>query len=111
MTPVDAVAAEARANPHATALHPYNELDAEVVRLHGAMLDDRRRTRSFIAAIEAAVRPGDVVVEIGTGTGVLAVAAARAGARRVYALESANMAAWARRIFAANRVSDRATLV
>ena len=41
------------------------------------MLDDRRRTEGFLAAIRQVVRPGDVVVDIGTGTTVLATAAAR----------------------------------
>lgn len=48
--------------------------------IHIAMLNDRLRTETFIRGIEAVVRPGDVVVDIGTGSGVMAVAAARAGA-------------------------------
>lgn len=90
---------------------PRSELDADVVRQHIAMLDDRGRTTSFINAVKATVRPGDIVLEIGTGTGVLAVAAARAGARRVYAVEAANMAPWARRIFQASGVADHVTMV
>ena len=97
--------------PACQGLHASNELDADAVRLHSAMLDDRRRTTAFIDAVSRTVRPGDVVLEIGTGTGVLAVAAARAGARRVYAVEAANMAAWASQIFDANGVSDRVVLV
>jgi hypothetical protein len=46
-----------------------------------------------------------------TGTGFLSVAPAQAGAERVYALECANMAPWARRIFDANGVADRVRLV
>ncbi len=47
---------------------------------HARMLHDERRTGDYLAAIAAAVRPGDVVLDIGTGSGVFAVAAARAGA-------------------------------
>jgi hypothetical protein len=42
---------------------------------HISMLNDRARTGSYLDAIQEVVRPGDVVVELGTGTGVLAVAA------------------------------------
>jgi Ribosomal protein L11 methyltransferase (PrmA) len=80
-------------------------------RSHIEMLDDRARTEAFVAAVEATVQPGDVVVDIGTGTGILAMAAARAGAARVYAIEAGAIADAAERVFAANRVSDRVTLV
>ena len=78
---------------------------------HARMLHDDRRTRDYLAAISAAVRPGDVVLDIGTGSGVLAVAAARAGARRVYAVEASDIAEVAARVFAANGVADTVTLV
>ncbi len=78
---------------------------------HIAMLNDRARTEPFIAAINATVRPDDVVVDIGTGTGVLALAAARAGARHVYAIESTEMGRTARELFIANGFGDRITLL
>jgi len=78
---------------------------------HARMLHDERRTGDYLAALAAAVRPGDVVLDIGTGSGVLAVAAARAGARRVYAVEATDIAAVAEQVFVANGVQDRVTLV
>lgn len=80
-------------------------------RVHVSMLDDRERTNRYLEAIRAVVRPGDVVVEVGTGTGVLSVAAAKAGAARVYAIEASAMGQVAREVFAANGVADRITLV
>lgn len=78
---------------------------------HARMLHDDRRTRDFISALTAAVRRGDVVLDIGTGSGVLAVAVARAGARRVYAVEASDIAEVAAGVFEANGVKDRVTLV
>ena len=78
---------------------------------HGRMLHDDRRTRDYLAAISEAVRPGDVVLDIGTGSGVLAIAAARAGAERVYAVEASDIAGVAERVFSANGVQDRVTLI
>lgn len=58
-----------------------------------------------------AVAPGDVVVDLGTGSGVLVVAAARAGARRVYAVEADTIADGTHAVFEANGVLDRVTPV
>ena len=78
---------------------------------HARMLHDDRRTGDYIAALREAIRPGDVVLDIGTGSGVLAIAAARAGARHVYAVEASDIADVAERVFAANGVEDRVTLI
>lgn len=72
---------------------------------HRRLIADTARTGAMIAAVEAAVRPGDVVVDLGTGTGVLAIAAARAGARRVYAIERTAVARAAAEVVAANGAS------
>jgi precorrin-6B methylase 2 len=78
---------------------------------HARMLHDDRRTFDYLEALAAAVRPGDVVLDIGTGSGVLAIAAARAGARRVYAVEASDIAEVAERVFATNGVQDKVTLI
>jgi predicted RNA methylase len=86
-------------------------LSGRDVEMHIELLDDRDRTLAFIRAIEEAVRPGDVVVDLGTGTAVLAMAAARAGAKRVYAIEASAFADVAERIIEANGFGDRITVV
>ena len=54
---------------------------------HQLLLGDARRNRAFHRALAARVRPGSAVLDLGAGTGVWAVAAARLGARRVVAVE------------------------
>jgi len=45
-------------------------------------------TRGALRLLESAVAPGDRVLDVGTGSGILAIAAARLGAREVLAVES-----------------------
>ncbi len=76
------------------------------------MLADSERMRVYRQAIEAAVRPGDVVADLGTGTGVLALTAARAGAKRVYAVENRpQVIPIVRRIVQANGAESAVTVV
>lgn len=70
------------------------------------MICDRVRTEAFQRAIEEVVRPGDVVLDVGAGSGILSIFAARAGAARVYAVEATTIAAVAEQLAAANGVSD-----
>jgi len=50
-------------------------------------LIDKKRTDAFSNAIKNTIKPGDVVVDMGTGSGILAMVAASAGASKVYAVE------------------------
>ena len=78
---------------------------------HRVLLEDGVRVRALAAAIRAVVRPGDVVLEVGTGTGVLAVLAARAGARRVYAVERTGLADIAKAVARENGVASRVRIL
>ena len=79
--------------------------------IHVTMLNDRARTSSFLKGIREVVRAGDIVVDIGTGTGILAIAAARAGAQHVYAIEASGIGKSAKAIFEANGLADRITII
>ncbi|MFO6446121.1 tetratricopeptide repeat protein [Erythrobacter sp. NE805] len=87
--------------------HQIRRLSAEMVPFwHVPMLNDTRRNDAFEAAIRAALAkagPDARVLDIGTGSGLLAMMAARAGARHVTACEMVPIiAAMARRIIADN---------
>ncbi len=47
---------------------------------------------------------GKVVLDVGTGSGILSIFAAKAGAKKVYAVEATDMAVHARRLVAHNKV-------
>ena len=78
---------------------------------HFAMMDDKRRNGAYDAAIRRAV-PGKRVLDIGTGAGLLAMMAARAGAAHVTTCETVGLIAErAREIVARNGLSDRITVI
>lgn len=81
------------------------------VQYHHQMLADEARSAGFQRAIDRIVRPGNVVLDAGAGTGLLSFFAARRGAR-VYAIEAdPAVAALAGRLIALNGLNDRITLV
>jgi protein arginine N-methyltransferase 1 len=77
---------------------------------YGGMISDRVRTDAYAAALRAAIVPGEsVVLDLGTGPGVLAALACLYGARRVHAVESEDVIEVAREIAHANGMSERIT--
>jgi len=74
---------------------------------YGGMIADAVRIGPYIAAIEAAVRPGSVVVDLGTGPGFFALIACRAGARRVYAIDLGEIVQFGRHFAKAAGFTDR----
>lgn len=77
------------------------------------MLTDHNRMAAYHAAIvgNSDLFRDKVVMDVGTGSGILAVWAAQAGARRVYAIEYTDMADHARRVVKANGVEHIVTVI
>jgi len=79
---------------------------------HFAMLNDLARNDAFAQAIAKAAPGRRLALDIGTGSGLLAMMAARAGAERVVACEAIKpLAQAATRIVARNGYADRITVI
>jgi type I protein arginine methyltransferase len=74
---------------------------------YATMFADKLRMDAYSAAIARAVRPGDAVVDLGCGPGIFALLACKAGARRVYAIDTSGVVDFGRHLAAANGFSDR----
>lgn len=76
--------------------------------IHEEMLKDDIRTLSYMRAIvqNRHLFEGKVVMDVGCGTGVLSIFAAKAGAKKVYAVECSKIVNQARQIIADNGFSD-----
>lgn len=92
----------------------HSEEDFDWFRHNGIympMINDTGRNVYYKQAIEAAV-PGKVVCDIGTGTGLLSILAAKAGAEKVYSVEmDPGRADFARKIIQQVGLSDRIEVI
>ena len=70
------------------------------------LIDDPVRLGAFQRAIASVVHPGDVVADIGCGLGTYAIFAARAGARRVFAVDDSPIVEAAREVVRDNGADD-----
>lgn len=70
------------------------------------MLEDHKRTGAYYNAVMQNRRQfkDKVVLDVGTGSGILAIFSAMAGAKKVYAVEATDMAKHARTLVAHNKV-------
>ncbi|OGV79971.1 MAG: hypothetical protein A2340_13215 [Lentisphaerae bacterium RIFOXYB12_FULL_60_10] len=84
----------------------YNEL-----WMHREMLRDQIRCNAYKEAILKTVRPGHAVLDVGTGSGILAMFSALAGARKVYAVERTAVTEVTRELIDANGMGDRIEII
>mmetsp|Transcript_29368 Transcript_29368/g.28092 ORF Transcript_29368/g.28092 Transcript_29368/m.28092 type:complete len:373 (-) Transcript_29368:50-1168(-) len=81
--------------------------------IHEEMLKDDVRTKSYMHAIERNTHlfKDKVVLDVGCGTGILSMFAARAGAKKVYAVECSNIVEQCRQIVADNGYADTVEVI
>ncbi|GFH07609.1 uncharacterized protein HaLaN_02437 [Haematococcus lacustris] len=72
------------------------------------MLEDHKRTGAYFQAVMSNRRQflNKVVLDVGTGSGILSIFAAKAGAKKVYAVEATDMAQHARKLVAHNKLEN-----
>jgi ribosomal protein L24E len=78
---------------------------------HRTLLQDETRLSALKEAIARVVRSGDVVVDLGSGTGILSFFACEAGARRVYAIDWGHLADFASFLARHLRFADCVTVL
>ena len=88
------------------------QLSSVVPAWHLPMINDDERNDAYQAALERNVKEGDLVLEIGTGSGIVSMMAARAGAGKVVTCEVLPaIAMLAKDVIARNKYDDRITVV
>ena len=74
---------------------------------YGSMVADTIRMRAYVEALEKAIKPNDVVLDLGAGTGIFSIIACQLGAQKVYAIDPNDAILVAKDIAAANGCTDR----
>lgn len=77
--------------------------------IHEEMIKDEVRTKSYRNSIlqNKHLFEGKIVLDVGSGTGILSMFAAQAGAKHVYGIECSGFADKSRQIVADNKLSHR----
>jgi protein arginine N-methyltransferase 1 len=83
----------------------------ESIFQHKIILADQVRMEAYKKAIQEVVKKGDVVADIGTGSGILAFFAVQAGAKKVYAVEQNEIIEEAKKLAKINGLDKRIVFI
>ena len=81
------------------------------IRDFGVMIEDSVRMQAYEQALAKTIKPGAVVVDLGTGTGIFSLLACKFGAAQVYAIDPNPAIQLARDIARANGFAGKITFV
>jgi len=80
----------------------------DYLRCHKTLVADRKRVLSYKKAIDKNVKKGDVILDLGCGTGILSFFAARKNAKKIYAVDiSRRMINLAEKVARLNHLSEK----
>jgi 2-polyprenyl-3-methyl-5-hydroxy-6-metoxy-1,4-benzoquinol methylase len=82
-------------------------VSASELNEHGSYVSDVVKIDAYRRALTNLIRPDDVVIDMGCGTGLLGLLALEAGAAKVIAVDSGPILELARETFDANGFGDR----
>jgi len=100
---------QATSIPHKKYLDEYGSIHS-----HMTMLKDEQRMRAYYDAIQLNSEShfaDKVVLDVGAGTGVLSIWAAKAGAKKVYAVEASDICVYTKKVVVENGLSDVITVL
>lgn len=98
-------------NNHDTRVQLGQVMSQFVPPWHFGMLSDLGRNEAYDQLLKELITPESIILDIGTGSGLLAMMAVRHGAKHVYACEQSHFVAdVAKEIIANNGYADRITL-
>lgn len=84
---------------------------SQILREHYHYLNDETRSAAYRRAVSEIIKPGDVVVDLGAGTGIMGLLACEAGAKHVYSIDNGGIIEIARQVASDNGLQDRITFI
>ncbi|AAZ11507.1 arginine N-methyltransferase, putative [Trypanosoma brucei brucei TREU927] len=98
-------------DPNSSLHHQYYESYSDLA-VHRLMLEDAQRMSFYRKSIEqSASIEGKVVVDVGSGTGILSMWAARAGAKHVFSIEASSLSEFQIGVVEDNDLSTKITVL
>jgi type I protein arginine methyltransferase len=83
-----------------------NKKDFSDIYIHERMIADKTRINSYHDAIKRYIKPGDIVVDLGTGTGILSFMSAQQNPEKIYAIDHSDFINVSRKIAKYNNINN-----
>ncbi len=68
-----------------------NKVTFNSIYTHEMMIADKVRINSYYKAIRRYVKSGDIVVDLGTGTGILSLFSSQQNPKKIYAIDHSDL--------------------